>query len=437
MLMKTTKLSMAPLAILVLSLSQNAAASDLLDVFKVAQANDTAVRQAQAAFLAAEQRQYQSRALLLPSADFTADTSRSEQEIAGESDNSTDWGYSVSIVHSVYDRANYNLLSQSEKLTANVKAEYEVAKQNLILRVAQSYFNVLAAMDNVNFAQSEIEANARQLEQTKQRFEVGLIAITDVHEAQAAYDLSGASEIVAKNVLISSIEALRELTGEYYENFEQLGNEIPLTRPDPEDPTVWVNAALTNNLRIIAGQFALESSRTNIKVQQAERLPTLDLIGRHSYSDDPGSNFGGDSFTDTSLMLQVSLPLYRGGGTTAKIRESEQLYNQQLATLEQVRRNVQRQARDAYASVIANISQVNALQQGIISTQSALEASQAGLEVGTRTTVDVLNTRRELFRAQRDHARARYDYLLSTLSLKEAAGSLSTQDLELINVLLN
>ena len=283
---------------------------------------------------------------------------------------------------------------------------------------------------------SEIEANARQLEQTKQRFEVGLIAITDVHEAQAAHDLAVARKIVAQNDLASNIEALRELTGQYFDTFMGLAEEIPLTKPDPADPDVWAERALQNNFRIIAAQLSLESSKSEINRQQAGHLPTVDLIGRHSYRDDAGTSFGGDS-TDTSIILQLSVPLYRGGLTSAQIKEAQSGYNLQHAELAKIRRNVQRLTRDAYSSVVANISQVQALHQGIISTQSSLEASQAGLEVGTRTTVDVLNTRRELFRAQRDHARARYDYILSTLRLKEAAGSLTIDDIEHINSLLS
>ncbi len=418
------------------AVSHSLFASDLIEVYRVAETNDTLVRQAQAALHAAEQRREQSRGQLLPKADFSADASRSEQKFGNNTSSSSTWGYSLSISQPIYNRSNYDLLKQSDKLKSKALADYDAAKQNLIVRIAESYFNVLAAQDSLDFAESEIEANARQLEQSKQRFEVGLIAITDVHEAQAAYDLAVARKIVVKNELASSIEALREQTGEYHDNFKRLATDVPLAEPTPADPNAWVELALKNNLRIIASRLALESSRALIRQQQSGHLPTVDLIGQHNYIDDTGIRFNNASSTNTSLILQMNVSLYRGGSTQAKIKEAEQLYNQKLAELEQIRRNVQRQTRDAYSNVLAFISQVAALNQGIISTQSALEASQAGLEVGTRTTVDVLNTRRELFRALRDHARARYDYFLSTLKLKEATGSLSVDDLLHINTLL-
>ena len=418
-------------------LCQPLVASDLIEVYKVAESNDTVISKALAALRATEQRYLQSRGQLLPKADFTVDTSQAEQKIGNNSNsNTSSWGYSLSITQPLYNRGNYDLLKQSDRLKAKALIDYDAAKQSLIIRVAETYFNVLASQDNLDFADAEIKANARQLEQTKQRFEVGLIAITDVHEAQAAHDLAFARKIVVQNELTSQIESLRELTGKYYNKFKHIAAEIPLNKPMPNTADAWVEHALESNLRILASRLSLEASRAQVREQQSGHFPTLDLIGRHTYQDDAGRFVNNESSTNTSLMLQLNLPLYRGGSTTAKIKESEQFYNQELADLEQIRRNVQRQTRDAYSSVLANISRVNALKQGIISTQSALEASQAGLEVGTRTTVDVLNTRRELFRAQRDHARARYDYILSTLSLKEATGALSRNDLLHINELL-
>lgn len=430
------KVIKSTIAFLIFSLCQPVFAEDLMDVYNTAVRNDTTIRQAQAAFLGSEHVHRQSKAQLLPSADFSADATHSDQEIGDSSNSSSDWGYTLTITQSVFNRSNFDLLNKTSKLQQKSKADLEAAQQNLILQVAEGYFNVLAAQDNLEFAQAEIEANARQLEQTRQRFEVGLIAITDVHEAQAAHDLAVAREIVAQNDLTSQIEAVRELTGAYIDQFKKLNGEIPLVQPEPANADSWVENALQNNLRILSSQLDLASSKADIKQRQAGHLPTLDLVARHSYNDDAGDTFNNESMTDNSLILQLNLPLYRGGGTSAQIKESEQAFNQKLAQLEQIERNVHRQTRDAYASVIANISQVNALNQGIISTQSSLEASQAGLEVGTRTTVDVLNTRRELFRAQRDHARARYDYILSTLRLKEASGSLSATDLEAINSLL-
>ncbi len=420
-----------------LSLPHFAIADDLLDVYRVAERNDTELRSADAGRRAAEQRHKQAVAQLIVQADLNADVTSSRREIGDDEDDSTSSGYSLSLIQPIYHHDTYKLMAQTDALVAQAKANYEAVRQNLITRVAERYFNVLAANDNLEFTRAEKEANARQLEQTTQRFEVGLIAITDVHESQAAFDLSVAQEISARNILTNAHEALRELTGEYHQNLALLVDEIPLITPEPADPQAWVDMALKENYQVIAAQAAVESARQEIKKQQAEHLPFFDLVGSHSYTDDGSSTFLGDEdITTSSISFQMTLPLSRGGGTMARVRESEALYSQQRESLEQVVRAIQRQASEAFHSVIARVSEVKAFKQGIISTQSALDASEAGLEVGTRTTVDVLNVRRELFRAQRDHARARYDYILSTLSLREAAGSLSVEIFERINEFL-
>ncbi|TPW13804.1 MAG: outer membrane channel protein [Halothiobacillaceae bacterium] len=423
-------------ALTLLSLATPLSADTLIDVYRVAALHDTETSSADAARLAARERTQQSRAVLRPQADFNSNLTHTWQTINSNSKSSDSWGYGVKLSQAIYAKAATEQLTHAELLAEAADITYASVKQNLMVRAAERYFNVLAAYDNLEFATAEKEANARQLEQTKQRFEVGLIAITDVHEAQAAYDLSLATHIAANNVLTNAQEALRELTGEFHKDLKRLTKEIPLLYPEPQNSQQWVDSALNANLTILSAVRAEQAARERIKVNQAESQPSVDLVGQHNYTDNATTATGGFDITNSSIMVQLTLPLYRGGGTTARIRESERLYNQQRAELEKVRRNIQRQTREAYASVEANISQVAALKQGIISTQSALDASEAGLEVGTRTTVDVLNTRRELFRAERDHARARYDYFLSTLRLKEAAGQLTSGDLESINNLL-
>jgi outer membrane protein len=287
-------------------------------------------------------------------------------------------------------------------------------------------------MDNLRFAQAEREAIEQQLRQTRQRFEVGLTAITDVHEAQARYDLAVSEEIQAKNLLDTALEQLRELTGRTFEEFAKLDG-VPLAVPEPTDIDAWVNTALKQNLELLAADAQVEVARQESRRQRFQRYPTLDLEATYGHSENPV--FRQDT-EDKIISLQLNFPFYQGGLISSRTREAEQLYNQALALLEQQRRATTRQTRDAYLNVTSGIAQVRATRQALESTRTALEATQAGFEVGTRTAVDVLNSQREVYRAERDFARARYDYLLSTLQLKQAAGMLSEEDLQKVNALL-
>ncbi|VAW86757.1 Outer membrane channel TolC (OpmH) [hydrothermal vent metagenome] len=416
--------------------SYTVAADNLLDVFQAAKTGDPILQASLAAQNAAEQRHKQSRAQLFFQADIRGNFTETRRKIGDNVTNSDSSGYTLSLSQPVYHHNIYKLLEQTNAQWAQATADYQAAQQNLVTRIAERYFNVLAAQDNLDFSIAEKESNARQLEQTQQRFEVGLIAITDVHEAKAAYDLSIANEISAENALANSKEALRELTGQYHPDLAKLQDEFELLQPEPQDRQAWVDTALNKNFRVLSAQSAANAARHSVKREKAGHYPVLDLVASHSFTEGGGGNtffFGNQDTTTNSISLELSLPLFRGGGTRAKIKESEHVYTQTRAVLEQTRRTIQREASEAYFNVRSKISEVNAFRQGIFSTQSALEASEVGLEVGTRTTVDVLNTRRELFRAQRDHARARYDYLLSTLQLKEAAGTLSVDDVEKVS----
>jgi outer membrane protein len=432
------------LTLLLLLGSQSArAADDLLRVYRLAAESDPQLRAAEAAWRAAQELRPQARALLLPQlgAGVSLNRTRSDFE-AGPSRTLTGRTYSISLSQPVYRRDRLVQLRQADARIAQAEAQFEAATQNLITRVSDRYFEVLAARDNLEFAESERTAIARQLEQARQRFEVGLIAITDVHEAQARFDLAVAQEIAAENQLFSAREALREFTGEFHEQLAGLAEEIPLAAPEPTEPDAWAATALEQNLQLLAAQFAVEVARTEIERRRSGHYPTVDVIGSLSRSEDGRFSTGfddqliGGDRDDASVGLQINVPLYTGGGVTSQTREARQLFEQAREQLEQQRRLTLRQTQDAYRSVVALISQVRALRQAVISNQSALEATQAGFEVGTRTIVDVLNAQRELFLAQRNFARARYDYLINTLLLKESAGVLTDEDVEMINALL-
>lgn len=413
-------------------------ADSLSDVYSLAEQQNPQLQSASAVSTASAQRKRQALAQFLPTASFSANLSQSWQESGTLSQNFNSSGYSLNLAQPVYHQERFHQYAQADLRLAQSEAELEAVRRELLLTVAERYFDVLAAMDNLDFTRAEKEAIGRQLEQTKQRFDVGLIAITDVHEAQAGYDLAVAQEIEGENLIASAREGLRELTGKYHNNLSHLTDSVPLVSPEPADIQKWVDTALRQNFRLLAEQYSADAAREEIRSQRAGHYPSVDLVAGYDYSAESGLRVGvaDDSFSNTSVSLQFNVPIYAGGGTLARTREAQALYDQARARLEEQQRAVQRRTSESYLKIFTSISRVKALNQALTSTQSALNASEAGQEVGTRTTVDVLNTRRDLFRARRDHARARYDYVLNTLRLKESAGQLEPSHLQQVNAWL-
>jgi outer membrane protein len=420
---------------ILICLQGTAYAQDLNEIYNLSLQSDPQLKAAEAAFHASETARPQARALLLPNANFSADTSDNSQEnkITSTTNDYNSNGYTLSITQPVF-RYNYWIqLDQADSTIGQANAEYGAAQQDLIIRVAERYFAVLASLDNLEFARSEKTAIARQLEQAQKRFDVGLIAITDVHEAQAAYDLSVANEIQAENQVANSHEALSEITGQIHNELASLVDKIPLLAPDPASTEEWTKVALEQNLQLQALKYAAEAAKKNIKLQKSGHYPTLDLVASRTKSDVGGGSFGSRETDTDSISLQFNVPIYQGGLTTSKTQEAVHLHTQARENVEQQRRATLRQARDAYRGVLTGISRVKALKQAMVSSESALETTEAGFEVGTRTIVDVLVAQRELFRARRDYAQTRYDYILDTLRLKQAAGTLAPDDLQRIN----
>lgn len=421
--------------------SAAAQAEDLLDIYRQALENDPQLRAAAAANRAAQETRAQSRAALLPQLNLSANYTHNSQDVI-ESNSATtptgeesyiSKGYTLSLNQSIYHHDYYVQLRQTDANIARADAEYEAARQGTILRVAEAYFNLLAAQDNLATAEASKRAISQQLRQTQQRFEVGLSAITDVHEAQAGYDAAVAAELAAKNELDVARENLRAIIGRDPVAPATLKDQVPLLNPEPADITQWTKSAREQNLSLLAAEAAARVAAEEMNRRQAGHYPTLDLVASHSKSDSTDyDNYGSE--TDTNRIgLQLSVPLYSGGLTTAQTREARALYAQATENLEQQRRSTIRDTRSAYLAVTTGISQVKARQQALSSAQTALEATQAGFEVGTRTAVDVLNAQQVRFQAQSEFYRARYDYILATLQLKQAAGSLSEEDLAKVN----
>ena len=417
-------------------------AEDLAEIYQLALRNDPVLNSQKSALMVSSEAREQADALYRPNISFNASSTRSQDRTISSNSIFTPPGttyhyttktYALTLRQPLYRKDYMSQENQAAAAEQKADAELKQAFQDLILRVSTSYFNVLSAEDNVTFAQAEKNAISRQLDQAKQRFEVGLIAITDVHEAQAAYDQAVASEIAAQNTLATNRQILRELTGTLPEQIKPLGSQMQLAAPDPADVSAWIKTAQASNYLLVAAQAAVEIANQNLASQRAIRQPAIDLVASHSYNDIGGGSFGGREVASDSISVQLNVPLYQGGGISAAIRGANAKLDQARDAQEQQRRAVQRDTSDAYLGVLTGISRVQALQQAVTSSESALKATEAGYDVGTRTTVDVLNARRALFGTQRDLARARYDYILARLRLQQTTATLDEEEIRQVN----
>ncbi len=423
-----------------LLLSCNVVAMDLIGVYALAETNDPIYRQSVFSTLATRESKPQARALLLPNANFSANTFGNDQRIEGIGPTRTETfnthGYRVSVTQPVFRWDRYLSLKQTDSIIQQAEAEQISVQQELIIRVAEAYFNILAALDNIEFTKAETKSLGRQLEQANQRFEVGLTAITDVHEAQAGFDRATADDILAENLLDNAKENMRAITGEYITEFTSLSDEMPLVTPEPNDINEWSKTAESQNMIILAAKYKVESSRQSIKIQKSGHLPTVDVFANHGYNTS-GGRFGDSKIRATGVGLELNVPIFQGGLITSNTKEARYLYDQSRQELEQAFRAAQRDTRKAYLGIISGISRVNALKQALVSTEIALKATETGFEVGTRTAVDVVASQRATLDAKRNHARARYNYILDSLRLKRAAGTLGPDDLKQISFWLN
>ena len=441
--MKTT-LSFIIFALSLLLPFSSAQAENLTQIYKLSLQNDPQFQAAAAEQKAIEETRSQSLAPLLPQLNLTAHTTDNSQEVkssssslftVGKSDYDTS-GYTLSLKQAIYHHDYYVQLRQADAQVAQAAANYRTAEQDLIVRVAERYFQFLGALDNLAFARAEKRAISQQLNQTKQRFKVGLTAITDVHEAQARYDQAVAQTINAENLLAVTRENLRELTGQAHNQLSPLNEQSPLIPPDPQDLDRWVETALQQSAPLIVAEKAMDIALEEINRNRAGHYPTLDLVADKTYTDTTGGSFGARETDDVTVSLQLNIPLYSGGLVSSQTREAAFRHQQARQQYELQRRTTERLTRSSYLNVIANISQVQAFKQALASSRTALEATQAGFEVGTRTAVDVLDSQRELFRAERDYAQSRYTYILETFRLKQAAGILTENDLKQVNTWL-
>ncbi|WP_139799965.1 outer membrane channel protein TolC [Plesiomonas shigelloides] len=419
------------------SISMSSYADSLLDIYQQAKTNDPVLRKAAADRDGVVEQINQARASLLPqlNATGTADYSRSNFNTVNEQNQTA---AKLNLTQSLYDRANWVRLTQSEKRASQAEVNYSAAQQNLILRVANAYFGVLRAQDNLTVILAEKKAVFRQLEQTKQRFDVGLVAITDVQDAQAQYDQVRASQITAQNDLDNSLENLREITGNLPSQInildtKQFSTDMPLKIDQ------LMKEADAKNLNLMSARLGQELSREGVRLASSGHLPTLGLQGSVGVSDTnvtsgPTPSTNGDS---TSVGVVLSIPIYSGGRTSSEVRQAEYGFISSSEALEQAYREIQKNVRAAHNNIVASISSIKANEQAVVSAKSALDATEAGYEVGTRTIVDVLNSTRSLYNTNRQLANARYDYLINTLNLQGAVGVLNENNILVLNKVLN
>lgn len=454
------KFALKPLAMVcgIFMMGNAANAATLQEIYELALQNDPQRKADLAAYEAGMESKKISRARILPTVTGSGSYSDSESTTEGtrfsldpitnqigirdisqdESTERTSW--SISLRQPLFDMGAWYSYKQGGKRSEVAEANFGASQQDFIIRVADAYINALRAIDTLETSLAERRALESQLEQTRQRFEVGLTAITDVHEAQAQFDSVNATTLLNQGNLGIAFEALEVLTGQAPNAVAPVADNFPVSPPTPARREDWVEFALSNNYSLKAAKLNSETSRYSALIAKSAHYPTLS--GTVSYNTGATVSDGQFGPTDTtsdgnSVSLSLNIPIYSGGGTSAQRRQA---YQQQLQSEEQfnlAQRQTVQSARSLHLNVVTGVAQVEARRQAIISSQSALEATQAGYEVGTRNLVDVLLAQRGLYQAQRNYSNTLYDYIMNTLRLKQTAGTLTPEDIEQLNQYLD
>lgn len=446
-----------------LCVSTHVYADTLRDIYELAVKNDAKLKAAEATYKANIETEQQAKARLLPQVNGTASYGRSKREQDSQSitgftlgpplsatignvnttANTTNKSWGVGLTQTLFDLPAWFTFKSGRVLSEQAQAQFSADQQDLIVRVADAYFNVLRQWDNLQVALAEERTYKRQLDQAQQRFNVGLVAITDVQEAHAAFDASYALRLTLEGALATAYEALSSFTGQEHANLWPLNKDFTVTPPEPSDRAEWVKFALNNNYVLKAARFSMEAAQDNATAKRMEHAPKLTGSLNYERDDINGSldsnpaallSLPPDSTTTTkAAMLNLVVPIYSGGFMSSAQRQAAEQYNAALERKIDAERSVIQGARARHIAANTDVQAVKARAQSIVSSQSALDATNAGYEVGTRNIVDVLQTQRLFFSAQRDYANSRYDYVLDMLRLKQIAGTLSPQDIVDLN----
>jgi outer membrane protein len=469
------------LILLAMSLSATAApAADLLAVYQRALQNDPQLREAEATRLAALEAKPQALSSLLP--QISANGHISRERDTGSSNTTeavalppcsastpppcsnsavpttvlesfpfngkvitTTHNYTIDLKQNLFRWENWVILKRADSQVAQAEADYQAAQQDLMERTAQRYFDVLGAQDDLEAQQVALTSVDRQLAQSEARYQIGLIAITDVEEARASHDSTAAAVIAAKRTLSSTQELLREIIGDPFDSLARPIEPFDMANPDPISEDRWVDMALQQNLSLVSSRLAADIARENVSVARGGHFPSIDLVasggklntnGIDTFND--GTPAGGTTLDQNqrSIGIQFTFPIYSGGSVSSQVRQSVYQHRAAKERLERVARQTEHDARDAYLGVLSEISRVKALRRAVESNTVALRATESGYEAGTRTAVDVLQSRQLWVQAQTDYSHSRYDYMLNVIKLQQAAGTLSEQSLQRINSLL-
>lgn len=426
-----------PLLLTALFCAAPALAADLMQVYRDAQSNDAQYAAARATAEAGREKLPQGLAGLLPVVGATANTTWNDNTYTGLERKFNSNGYNVNLTQPLFRWQNYVQYGQSKLQVVQAEANFAQARQDLILRVAQAYFDVLNAEENLRAVQANKTAIAQQLEQAKKNFEVGTATITDSHEAQSRYDLASAQEIAADSDLEVKRYALRVVVGKDAGELNPLRPQAVLTPPQPASMDKWVDAAEQGSFVVQAQQAAAEIAEKEVERNRAGHYPTLDVVANYGDNAAGASQFGAtrSDIVSRNIGLQLNIPIFQGGAVNSKIREAAANRDAAQAALESAKRTAALGVRQSYLGVVNGLAQVRALEAALLSSTSALDSNKLGYEVGVRINIDVLNAEQQVYSTKRDLAKARFDTLLAQLKLKAAVGSLGEDDLQQVNAL--
>ena len=436
-------------SVLALFISFNISSESLLDIYNEALENDPTYKAAEYSYLADKELKVQGRAALLPSITLSGSTNWNEYYQNKELQQQyNSFSTSARVTQPLFRLDTWFQYRQSKSLTDAAEADFAFEQQNLLVRTAELYFGVLRAIDNLNAAISEEKAIKKQLDQAKQRFEVGLSAITGVQEAQLAFDLSKASRIRTEGSLYSARESLNALIGREIFSLNELGDGLLIDLPTPSSKEKWVELALENNYQLKAAYLRKKAAKSSARSVASNHLPKIDIVGSQSESETnqfnyEGFNINGQGIPDPSVTgrrnyaIQLSMPLFQGGAVNSRRKQAYSQYERANENTLFTERRIIQEVRSQFSNVLTLVANVNAQKQAVVSATSALEATQVGYKVGTRNVVDLLQAEKNLYSAEKNLANAKYDYILANLRLGLASGTITPADIVKINSLLS
>jgi outer membrane protein len=410
----------------------------IFQIYDLAVENDPSLSAANAIFSASKENTSFARGGLRPEIDLTADIGRNREDVDTDGVGTSGITYfdsnkvQLRLKQPLYRKDIFSEIDIADAESRAAAREYELAQQNLIMRLTEAYFGVLYAIDNQAFTQAEEQAIGKQLDYVKKRYKVGKSTITDLQEAQASHDLSTAQVIIAQDDYEDSLEGLTQLTGLHHSNIARLSPSFTPGKLAPAELEYWADLAENNNKKLQAERHSIQALKYEIENQKSGHYPKLDLVAKYRL-EETGGRFGDSETDDRSIMLELGIPIYEGGQTNSKIRTAHINLNEAMYDLQNTHRSVMRETRKSYRTVMSSLKRISALKQAVLSAETALAMIKKGYKVGTRTNADVLEAQREVYKVHRDYSADKYNYTINYILLKNLTGTLSKDDLSTIN----